>query len=132
MVIPRTDPRLWGRRPTVIPLADPWLWDRLTVEGPIPASRPKLVLAGINRPSGGLGLLFERVKFILLAKFTAKTELCQVRDCFPYLEVKNQRGQYANPNGNYRHKCNPLPTNIIQKLSTTNVINSFLLNRFPL
>ena len=28
------------------------------VKASIPASRPKLVLAGVNRPSGGLGLLF--------------------------------------------------------------------------
>ena len=64
MVIPRADSRLWVRRPTVIPSTDPWLWGtrrsiRLgfhytpLVTGSIPASRQRLVLAGINRASGG-------------------------------------------------------------------------------
>ena len=64
MVIPRADSRLWVRRPTVIPSTDPWLWGtrrsiRLgfhytpLVAVSIPVSRQRLVLAGINRASGG-------------------------------------------------------------------------------
>ena len=64
MVIPHVDSRLWDRRPMVIPSADPWLWDiqrniklnfRCTplVAVSKPASRPRLVLAGINWTAGG-------------------------------------------------------------------------------
>ena len=45
-------------------------------------------------------------------------------------KIKDQGGQHTNSNSNYRHEYDSLPTNVIQKLSTTNVIDSLLLNRF--